>query len=327
MTYDDLELSNRYSQDYFAKLQHDDFLKVPEHMISADDMVVLHVPGDVDESGKHGSLTVVFSVWNAMVGTGLLTLPWAFGQGGIIYSFLLTLLAFLLSFMTQYFTMAASHQEDTDFTMTLRRHFGPKGELVASMIYISMLSLPVIIYIQLLAQNLYPILVFVRSQFFPELDMTLDFSVDFEGLTYSNTCFILLAMMLVLCQGKDLGGFVKLNTLGCIFTVVILVFICHYGVRTLLSGDLVWAQDLQTEVPHELKLYGPNANCLIGILTGGFYLHNISIPIIKNAKNPENNYRDVLCGFLLVFISYGFCGTLGYIGFSNEELFPQREIA
>ena len=42
-------------------------------------MVVLQIAGDVDSSGKHGSLTVVFSVWNAMVGTGMLTLPWAFG--------------------------------------------------------------------------------------------------------------------------------------------------------------------------------------------------------------------------------------------------------
>lgn len=80
MTEDDIELQLRYREEYFSKLQHDDFLKMPEHMISADDMVVLHVPGDRDdETGKHGSLTVVFSVWNAMVGTGLLTLPWAFG--------------------------------------------------------------------------------------------------------------------------------------------------------------------------------------------------------------------------------------------------------
>ena len=98
MTQDDFH--NRYSVDYFSKLQHDDFLKMPQHMISADEMVIMHVPGDVDETGKHGSLTVVFSVWNAMVGTGLLTLPWAFGQGGLIYSFMLTFGAFLLSFMT-----------------------------------------------------------------------------------------------------------------------------------------------------------------------------------------------------------------------------------
>ena len=33
---------------------------------------------DIDDKGKHGSLTNVISVWNSMVGSGLLTIPWAF---------------------------------------------------------------------------------------------------------------------------------------------------------------------------------------------------------------------------------------------------------
>ena len=70
------------------------------------------------------------------------------------------------------------------------------------------------------------------------MDITLDLGVDFSGVTYSNTCIILLMLLLLLCQRKDIGGFVKLNTLGCIFTVVILVFISHYGVKTLLNGEL-----------------------------------------------------------------------------------------
>ena len=146
MTHDNvLQLQSRY----IAKIKHDDFLKIPEYL--ADDMVVLQVPGDIDSSGKHGSLTVVFSVWNAMVGTGMLTLPWAFGQGGLVKSFFLTLGAFTLSFMTQYFTMAAARQEDIDFSRTLGRHFGPKGELASMIIYVAVLTLPVIIYTQLLA--------------------------------------------------------------------------------------------------------------------------------------------------------------------------------
>ena len=36
------------------------------------------------EDNKHGSLVTIFSVWNAMVGTGLLTIPWAYANSGII---------------------------------------------------------------------------------------------------------------------------------------------------------------------------------------------------------------------------------------------------
>lgn len=31
-----------------------------------------------DGDGKHGSLVTIFSSWNAMVGTGMVTVPWAF---------------------------------------------------------------------------------------------------------------------------------------------------------------------------------------------------------------------------------------------------------
>lgn len=53
----------------------------------------------------------------------------------------------------------------------------------------------------------------------------------------------------------------------------------------------------------------------MGILGGGFYFHNISLPVIRNARNPEKNVRNILLGYFLVFITYVLCGTLGYFGF------------
>mmetsp|Transcript_832 Transcript_832/g.1052 ORF Transcript_832/g.1052 Transcript_832/m.1052 type:complete len:91 (+) Transcript_832:1100-1372(+) len=63
----------------------------------------------------------------------------------------------------------------------------------------------------------------------------------------------------------------------------------------------------------------------MGILGGGYYLHNISIPIYRNSKNPENNLRDIFLGYTLVFLSYSICGVLGYYGFSSLNLFPGRD--
>ena len=47
----------------------------------------------------------------------------------------------------------------------------------------------------------------------------------------------------------------------------------------------------------------------------GFFLHTISVPIVRNNKNQENNIRDVTLGYTLVYITYIFVGTFGYIGF------------
>jgi len=63
----------------------------------------------------------------------------------------------------------------------------------------------------------------------------------------------------------------------------------------------------------------------MGILGGGYYLHNISIPIYRNSKNPEKNLRDIFLGYFLVFLSYSICGVLGYYGFSSYEMFGDRQ--
>ena len=61
-------------------------------------------------------------------------------------------------------------------------------------------------------------------------------------------------------------------------------------------------------------------NHLIGILGGGFYLHNISLPIYRNTKNIDKAPRDMFLGFFVVFMSYVLCGVIGCIGFSSPHI-------
>jgi hypothetical protein len=54
---------------------------------------------------------------------------------------------------------------------------------------------------------------------------------------------------------------------------------------------------------------------MMGLMAGGYYFHNISIPILKNAKDRSKNVRNVFIGFFLAFLSYMACGIMGYIGY------------
>lgn len=81
-----------------------------------------------------------------MVGTGLLTIPWAYSEAGLFLGVFLTLIAFLLSFMTQYFVMIAAGN-DIDFTETLRRNFGLRGWYFGMFVFIAMLTIPIILYL------------------------------------------------------------------------------------------------------------------------------------------------------------------------------------
>mmetsp|Transcript_3683 Transcript_3683/g.5551 ORF Transcript_3683/g.5551 Transcript_3683/m.5551 type:complete len:115 (+) Transcript_3683:422-766(+) len=70
-------------------------------------------------------------------------------------------------------------------------------------------------------------------------------------------------------------------------------------------------------------LFASNYSPLMGILGGGYYLHNISLPIYRNSKNPEHNVRDMFIGFSVVCISYCICGVIGTFGFSSTAIFGE----
>ena len=59
----------------------------------------------------------------------------------------------------------------------------------------------------------------------------------------------------------------------------------------------------------------------MGTLGGGFYLHNISLPIYQNSKKKENAVRDMFMGFFVVMLSYCVCGTMGIYGFKSQHFY------
>ena len=109
-----------------------------------------------------------------------------------------------------------------------------------------------------------------------------------------------------------------------IFTIIIILFIIGIGLQSINLQPKVSA-DIDLQENNSIILTSDGYPHLLGILGGGYYLHNISLPIYRNSKNPENNIRDVFIGYFLVFLSYTICGVLGYIGFSSKYVFDQHE--
>ena len=74
--------------------------------------------------------------------------------------------------------------------------------------------------------------------------------------------------------------------------------------------DTDWQRSLRT-----ITLVSNNYAPAAGIFCAGYFLHVIGVPILRNARQPENNKRDLFLGYFFVFISYIIIGGLGYIGF------------
>lgn len=258
------------------------FKKIPRYSM-AKESIVLQSPFDADDSGKHGSATNIFSAWNGMVGSGLVFTPWAYSEAGIVLGIILTIVAFSISFSTQYFIMVTAGK-DIDYTDTLKKTFGAKGWYFGMFCFILMLSIPVILYVQLLSQLLFPVILAILGQ---DKDAT-DLNMDFGEFSYSYTVLIVFALLFLITAKRDLAIFVKINTFGVLFTIINICFIVGVGIYSLADSRVSFHLSPDVKKPEKradghydvyLIMFGKSFGGLMGILAGGYYLHNISLPI------------------------------------------------
>ena len=99
-----------------------------------------------------------------MAGTGIVCMPWAYQESGVLLGIALTFVAFMLSFLTCWMVIVTAG-DDVDYTDTLRRYFGQKGWNVGMVCFIVNLYVAILIFFQLMAQNLYPVLLFIIEIF------------------------------------------------------------------------------------------------------------------------------------------------------------------
>ena len=88
----------------------------------------------IEDGGKgQSSLSTVFSVWNTMVGSSLVSIPWAFENTGIILGIgmyclikqhiVISTVVFLVAFYTCSLILKTGKQ-DSDFADTVYKYYG-----------------------------------------------------------------------------------------------------------------------------------------------------------------------------------------------------------
>lgn len=122
-----------------------------------DECFVFPLPLMLREAGeKSNSFVIVFSIWNTMIGTAIVSLPWAFQQAGMALSICICFSSYLVSFYTCKLIIDVT-KRDADFCITLRRYFGSWGYYAGIVFpFLTLLGAIIVLFI-ILAQLLYPI--------------------------------------------------------------------------------------------------------------------------------------------------------------------------
>ncbi|KAF6776541.1 hypothetical protein AHF37_04020 [Paragonimus kellicotti] len=116
--------------------------------------------GKTPEKGKQNSIITIFSIWNTMMGTSILAMPWAIGQAGFSFGVVLMLFVAAIACYTAY--LAVQTTEDLRFIRNLPKntfldisdaceyYFGKAGRIISlAFSQVSLIGASIVYYVLL----------------------------------------------------------------------------------------------------------------------------------------------------------------------------------
>jgi hypothetical protein len=156
----------------------------------------------------------------------------------------------------------------------------------------------------------------------------------FGKFSIAYMAILVFIIEMLITAKKDLSIFIRLTTYGSAFIISLILFIIGFGIYGFASSSyqvvppsvVVQPPTSDTDV-RSIKAFNADFSPLAGALGIGYFLHTVSLPIVRNNANPKNNERDVFFGYLLVgftYISVGVMGSIGFVGAYFTPYFKQK---
>lgn len=157
---------NRYK--YYSRLdpKSDSSLLMPDHVVPQEFFFIITPKA----KGEQSSLITIFSLWNTMMGTSLLSMPWAISQAGFANGIVLMVVMAGLALYTAYRVMksvdtfASKGGVALDFSDVCRQYLGRWGEYGSVFFSLSALLGAMIVYWVLMSNFIYNTVTFIYAQ-------------------------------------------------------------------------------------------------------------------------------------------------------------------
>lgn len=174
---------------------------------------------------KQNSYVIVFSIWNTMMGSTIVSLPWAFQQSGLALGFCITFSSYIVSFYTTKLIVDGTGK-DADFCITLKKYYGKPGYYLG-IIFPALLTLGVLtVLFIILSQLSYPILLTLYIWCKPGSQLPVqEQDPVFDNFSSAYTAIVLYFILVAISSKKNLGVFIRLGSLGAIFVSMFIIAI------------------------------------------------------------------------------------------------------
>ncbi|XP_040584897.1 sodium-coupled neutral amino acid transporter 9 isoform X1 [Mesocricetus auratus] len=350
---------------YYSRLTTpaDKALIAPDHVVPAPEECYVYSPlgsayklqSYTEGYGKNTSLVTIFMIWNTMMGTSILSIPWGIKQAGFTTGMCVIVLMGLLTLYCCYRVVKSRSMICTSDTTTweypdvCKHYFGSFGQWSSLLFSLVSLIGAMIVYWVLMSNFLFNTGKFIFNfiHHINDTDTVLrtnnsnpvicpsagsgghpdNSSVIFYNDTEvqqfekwwnkSKTVpFYLIGLLLPLLNFKSPSFFSKFNILGTVSVLYLIFIVTLKAIRLGFHLEFHWFVPTEFFVP-EIRFEFPQ---LTGVLTLAFFIHNCIITLLKNNKNQENNVRDLCIAYMLVTLTYLYIGFLVFASFPSPPL-------
>ncbi|KAL0129517.1 hypothetical protein PUN28_001644 [Cardiocondyla obscurior] len=291
-----------------------------------------------DLKPKQSSLVTIFSIWNTILGSSLLTMPWGIAMAGLFPGIIINLLMSGLCLYTAYRLVAAHAYHGGGANIEVldlcRIYIGKWAEHTARIFSISVLLGATIAYWILMSNFLYNSVNFIYDNIVswpthlaPENNSYKEVlcpkeirdnnTIAFHEKTFDalgpawdlrNTVPVFLAFLIFpLLNFNSTTFFTKFNSFGTASVIYLVVFV--------VIKSASWGINMNQVEWETSWVIRPTFPALTGTLAMSFFIHNIVINIMQNNRYQEKNGRDLTIAYILVTVTYIIVGVAFYVCF------------
>ncbi|XP_041519366.1 sodium-coupled neutral amino acid transporter 9 [Microtus oregoni] len=350
---------------YYSRLTTpaDKALIAPDHVVPAPEEYYVYSPlgsayklqSYTEGYGKNTSLVTIFMIWNTMMGTSILSIPWGIKQAGFTTGMCVIVLMGLLTLYCCYRVVKSRSMICTSDTTTweypdvCKHYFGSFGQWSSLLFSLVSLIGAMIVYWVLMSNFLFNTGKFIFNfiHHINDTDTILRTNdsnpvicpsagssghPDNSSMAFYNDTqvqqfekwwnksktvpFYLIGLLLPLLNFKSPSFFSKFNILGTVSVLYLIVLVTLKAIHLGFHLEFHWLVPTEFFVP-EIRFEFPQ---LTGVLTLAFFIHNCIITLMKNNKNQENNVRDLCIAYMLVTLTYLYIGFLVFASFPSPPL-------
>lgn len=301
---------------------------------------------EAEDVPKQNSFVTIFSIWNTMMGTSILAMPWALSQAGFGFGLFLIVAMAAIACYTGYLTVQTT--EDIrilrnlpksvflDITDACQYHLGKAGRLIALIFsQVSLLGASIVYYVLLsnflfyTGEYIYQLVnhespkppeidgnvlnitnIYCPRYTKPQSDVGAVGDEIFQKLWVKDRTVPawLLLILFPLISIKSPTCLGKFTTLATVSVIYLFILI---GIKGAGWGVNMSQPPLVDPVPQARGMFP----ALTGTCSLALYIHNALHTILRAQRNPENNVRDISIAFGFTTATYALMGMSFFIVF------------